>query len=731
MRKLLFLFVSALLPWLSVRSQKPVYKDAGQPVETRVKDLLNRMTLHEKVLQLNQYTFGENDNPNNIGTEVKNLPAEIGSLIYLHTDPKLRNRIQRKAMEESRLGIPILFGFDVIHGLRTVYPLAQACSFNPDLVTQACGMAAKESVLSGIDWTFSPMIDVARDPRWGRISECYGEDPYLNTVFGVASVKGYQGEKLSDPYSIAACLKHYVGYGVSEGGRDYRYTDISPQALWETYLPPYEACVKAGAATLMSSFNDISGVPATSNHYILTEILKNKWQHDGFVVSDWNAIEQLIYQGVAKDRKEAAYKAFHAGVEMDMRDNVYYEYLEQLVAEKKIEISQIDDAVARILRVKFRLGLFDEPYTKELTEQERYLQKEDIALAARLAEESMVLLKNEKNLLPLSSTVKRVALIGPMVKDRSDLLGAWAFKGQAEDVETIYEGMQKEFGDKVRLDYEQGCALDGNDESGFSAALKTAEASDVVVVCLGESKQWSGENASRSTIALPDIQEKLLLHLKQANKPIVLVLSSGRPLELIRLEPQVEAIIEMWQPGVAGGTPLAGILSGRVNPSGKLSVTFPLSTGQIPIYYNMRQSARPFDAMGDYQDIPTEPLYPFGYGLSYTTFTYSDAKLSSLKIKKNQKITAEVTVTNAGKVEGKETVLWYVSDPFCSISRPMKELKFFEKQSLKVGESRVFRFEIDPMRDLSYTDATGKRFLEAGEFIVSVGGRKLTFEVVD
>lgn len=733
MRKLLILFVSALLPWLSVRSQKPVYKDAGQPVEARVKDLLNRMTLHEKVLQLNQYTFGENDNPNNIGTEVKNLPAEIGSLIYLHTDPKLRNRIQRKAMEESRLGIPILFGFDVIHGLRTVYPisLAQACSFNPDLVTQACGMAAKESVLSGIDWTFSPMIDVTRDPRWGRISECYGEDPYLNTVFGVASVKGYQGEKLSDPYSIAACLKHYVGYGVSEGGRDYRYTDISPQALWETYLPPYEACVKAGAATLMSSFNDISGVPATSNHYILTEILKNKWRHDGFVVSDWNAIEQLIYQGVAKDRKEAAYKAFHAGVEMDMRDNVYYEYLEQLVAEKKIEISQIDDAVARILRVKFRLGLFDEPYTKELTEQERYLQKEDIALAARLAEESMVLLKNEKNLLPLSSTVKRVALIGPMVKDRSDLLGAWAFKGQAEDVETIYEGMQKEFGDKVRLDYEQGCALDGNDESGFSAALKTAEASDVVVVCLGESKQWSGENASRSTIALPDIQEKLLLHLKQANKPIVLVLSSGRPLELIRLEPQVEAIIEMWQPGVAGGTPLAGILSGRVNPSGKLSVTFPLSTGQIPIYYNMRQSARPFDAMGDYQDIPTEPLYPFGYGLSYTTFTYSDAKLSSLKIKKNQKITAEVTVTNAGKVEGKETVLWYVSDPFCSISRPMKELKFFEKQSLKVGESRVFRFEIDPMRDLSYTDATGKRFLEAGEFIVSVGGRKLTFEVVD
>ena len=733
MRRLVILSVWVLFPWLFVCSQTPVYKDAGQPVEKRVNDLLSRMNLREKVLQLNQYTFGENDNPNNIGKEVENLPAEIGSLIYLSIDPQLRNEIQRKAMEESRLGIPILFATDVIHGLRTVYPisLAQACSFNPDLVTRACRMAAKESVLSGINWTFSPMIDVARDPRWGRISECYGEDPYLNAVFGVASVKGYQGEKLSDPYSIAACLKHYVGYGVSEGGRDYRYTDISPQALWETYLPPYEAGVKAGVATVMSSFNDISGIPATSNHYLLTEVLKDKWGHDGFVVSDWNAIEQLIYQGVAKDRKEAAYKAFQAGLEMDMRDNVYGEYLEELVSEEKIQMAQIDEAVSRILRVKFRLGLFDKPYVEELPEKERYLQKEDITLASDLAEESMVLLKNENSVLPLSSSIKRIALIGPMVKDSSNLLGAWAFRGRAEDVETIYEGMQKEFGDKVQLDYAQGCALDGEDESGFFTALETAKASDVVVVCLGEAKQWSGENASRSTIALPSIQEKLLLYLKQANKPIVLVLSNGRPLELMRLESQVEAIIEMWQPGVAGGTPLAGILSGRVNPSGKLSVTFPLSTGQVPIYYNMRQSARPFGAMGDYQDIPTEPLYPFGHGLSYTTFTYSGAKLSSSKIRKDQKIMAEVKVTNTGKIEGKETVLWFVSDPFCSISRPMKELKYFEKRSLKVGESKVFRFEIDPMRDLSYTDATGKRFVEAGEFAVWVGNQKLIFEVVD
>ena len=734
---------------------KDVYEDPSAPIEARIADLLSQMTLEEKTCQMaTLYGSGRvlkdawptdgwsteiwKDGIGNIDEQANGLGKFGSELSYPYANSvKNRHEIQRWFVEQTRLGIPVDFTNEGIRGLchdrATMFPAqcGQGATWNKKLIREIAKVTANEAKALGYTNIYSPILDIAQDPRWGRVVECYGEDPYLNTVFGVASVKGYQGEKLSDPYSIAACLKHYVGYGVSEGGRDYRYTDISPQALWETYLPPYEAGVKAGAATLMSSFNDISGIPATSNHYILTEILKNKWQHDGFVVSDWNAIEQLIYQGVAKDRKEAAYKAFHAGVEMDMRDNVYCEYLEQLVAEKKIQVSQIDDAVARILRLKFRLGLFDEPYAKELIEQERYLQQEDIALAGRLAEESMVLLKNANNLLPFSSMIKKVAVIGPIAKDSVNLLGAWAFKGKAEDVETIYEGMQKEFGDKVRLDYEQGCALDGSDESGFSAALKTAEASDVVVLCLGESKQWSGENASRSTIALPDIQEKLLLHLKQANKPIVLVLSSGRPLELIRLEPQVEAIIEMWQPGVAGGTPLAGILSGRVNPSGKLSVTFPLSTGQIPVYYNMRQSARPFDAMGDYQDIPTEPLYSFGYGLSYTTFVYSDAKLSSLKIRKDQKITAEVTVTNAGKVEGKETVLWYVSDPFCTISRPMKELKFFEKQSLNAGESRVFRFDIDPMRDLSYTDATGKRFLEPGEFIVSVGGRKLTFEVVD
>ena len=711
----------------------PLYKDKNAPIENRISDLVKRMNFDEKVLQLNQYIAGENTNVNNIGEAIKKIPSGIGSLIFFGADPEIRNEIQKKAMEESRLGIPILFGFDVIHGFRTVYPisLAQACSWNPDLVKKAASIAGKEANQSGIDWTFSPMIDVSRDPRWGRVSECYGEDPYANSVFGVATVQGYQGNSLADSFSIASCLKHYVGYGISEGGRDYRSSDISRQALWETYFPPYEACVKAGAATLMSAFNDISGVPTTANYYTLTEVLKKQWKHDGFVVSDWEAIDQLIAQGVAKDRKEAGLKAFMAGVEMDMKDNIYLENFRQLVDEKKIPMSSIDDAVSRVLRVKFRLGLFDDPYTPVIEEKDRYLQPDDVVTARQLAEESIVLLKNDSEILPLSATIKKLAVIGPMAKDKGNLLGSWSFNGKATDVESIYEGLEKEFSDKLELNYAFGSDFDGNDESHFNEALAVARKSDILLVCLGEKKSWSGENATRSTIALPTIQEKLVAELQKLGKPIVLILSNGRPLELVRLEPMADAIVEIWQPGIAGGTPLAGILSGRVNPSGKLAITFPLTTGQIPTYYNMRQSARPTLNMGNYQDIPTEPLYWFGHGLSYTTFDYSDASLSSIQIHKNQLLTASVTVTNTGKSDGKETVLWYISDPACSISRPMKELKFFEKKEIKPGNNAVYSFEIDPMRDLGYVDETGKRFLEAGDFYIHVNNQKIKFELVN
>jgi beta-glucosidase len=718
--------------YTSAQTKNPIYQNKNAPIESRIKDLVSRMNLDEKILQLNQYTAGKNNNANNIGEAVKSIPAEIGSLIYFSSDPVYRNSIQKKAMEESRLGIPILFGFDVIHGFRTVYPisLGQACSWNPDLVSRAAAVAAKEAKLSGVDWTFSPMIDVARDPRWGRVSEGYGEDPYTNAVFGVATVKGYQGENLADQYSIAACLKHFVGYGESEGGRDYRYSDISRQSLWETYLPPYEACVKAGAATLMSSFNDISGVPGSANPYTLTEILKKRWKHDGFVVSDWDAIKQLINQGVAADRKEAGFKAFMAGIELDMTDQVYAQNLKQLVAEKKIPMSKIDDAVSRILRVKFRLGLFEKPYTSIVDENERYLLPESKAIAQQLATESMVLLKNNTSTLPINSSVKQIALIGPLATNKYNLLGNWASSGKEEDVESISEGLSKEFANKAEIKIAQGCDFDGNDEKGFAEALSVARGSDIVLVCIGEKKGWTGENGSRSTIALPAIQEKLVTELQKARKPIVLILSNGRPLELARLEPLADAILEIWQPGVAGGSSVAGILSGRINPSGKLSITFPLMTGQIPIYYNMRQPART-GGQGNYQDISSQPLYWFGHGLSYTTFQYGTPSLSSDKIKKNGKITAEVEVSNTGNVSGTETVLWFISDPACSISRPMKELKHFEKKEIIPGNKTTFRFEIDPMRDLSYVDSDGKKFLEAGAYYVIVNNQKIKFEIAE
>ncbi len=710
----------------------PAYKNPALPTEKRISDLIRRMTLDEKILQLNQYISGYNPNANNVGEIIKDIPAGIGSLLYFGNDPHVRNEFQRKAMQESRLGIPIIFGFDVIHGFRTIYPisLAQACSWNPKLVEEACAVAAQEAKLSGIDWTFSPMIDVSRDPRWGRVAECYGEDSYANSVFGVATVNGYQGKNLSDPYSIAACLKHYVGYGVSEGGRDYRYTDISKQALWETYIPPYEACVKAGAATVMSAFNDISGVPATANYYTLTEILKNRWQFDGFVVSDWNAVTQLVYQGLAAENKEAAYKAFLAGLEMDMKDNAYRENLAALVAEKKIPIKKIDEAVSRVLRIKFRLGLFENPYTTILDESNRYLQPEAKRIAEKLAAESMVLLKNSNNILPLKTEKKRIAIIGPLAKNNSEIMGAWSFNGKEEDTETFWDGCNKEFKNS-QLFYAKGCDLDGNDYSGFDEAICTAKNADMVLLFLGEMKTWSGENASRSSIALPAIQEKLMTELSKTGKPIVLVLSNGRPLELVRLEPLASAILEAWQPGTFGGSALAGILSGRINPSGKLAMTFPLTTGQIPIYYNMRQSARPFDKMGDYQDISTEPLYWFGHGLSYTTFEYGNVKLSAQSIKKSEKLLAEIEIKNTGNVDGAETVFWYISDPVSTISRPIKELKYFEKKVITAGNKSIFKFEIDPVRDLSYTDSNGKNNLEKGDFFIHVGNQRINFKLTE
>lgn len=707
----------------AIRPSTVLYKDPSVPVEIRVDDLLGRMTMDEKVMQLNQYTLGRNNNENNVGKVVGQLPAELGSVIYFGDDAVLRNAFQRRCMEESRLGIPCIFGYDMIHGYRTIYPisLAQACSWNVPLVERMTSYAAAEGRMTGVDWTFSPMIDVAHDPRWGRVSEGYGEDPYANAAFGAATVRGYQGKSLADSTTIAACLKHFVGYGASEAGRDYVYTEISPQTLWDTYLLPYKACVDAGAVTLMSSFNDISGIPGSANHYTMTEILRNRWKHKGFVVSDWGAIEQLVNQGNAADKKEAGLHSFNAGLDMDMMNHSYDKYLAELVEEGKVDPARLDESVRRVLRVKMQLGLFENPYTPEFPG--RYNRPGAKATAKQLAAESMVLLKNDStNLLPLSG-VKRIAVVGPLSKSSASLLGSWFGRGRFDEVVTVLQGITDRFAPEAEIRCAEGCSFDKIVPEELAKAVDTARWADVVILCLGEQQRWSGENASRSTIALPDVQLQLAREIAATGKPVVMLLSSGRPLDISQMEPLANAILEIWQPGTTGGTAVAEILAGDINPSGKLSMTFPRSTGQIPIYYNRRGAARRHQ--GFYQDIPSTPLYPFGHGLSYTTFTYGEPTVSATTFKKGDKITVTVPVTNTGSRTGAETVMWFTADPVASVTRPLMELKHFEKRELKPGETATFTFTIDPMKHLSFPDSDGNRILEPGDFKVMVGPHTL------
>lgn len=706
---------------------KMLYKDAKAPIEERIEDLLSRMTLKEKVMQLNQYTLGRNNIENNKGEEVKDIPAEIGSLIYFPTDPELRNRMQRHAMKDSRLGIPILFGYDAIHGFRTIFPipLGQACSWNTDLVEKACRVSAQECRMSGVDWTFSPMIDVSRDPRWGRVAEGYGEDPYANGVFAKASVKGYQGANLANGMSVAACLKHYVGYGASEAGRDYVYTEISRQTLWDTYLPPYKIGVDAGAATIMSSFNDISGVPGSANHYTLTEVLRNKWSFKGMVVSDWGAIMQLQSQGLAKDLKDAGMYAMNAGLDMDMMSHSYDTYLEVLVNEGKVSLASVDEAVRSVLRVKFQLGLFENPYTPTSKPSERFLKSESRQVASQMASESMVLLKNN-GILPLKG-VGKIAVMGPMADDAHDMLGCWWGHGENQDVVKLLTGITQEFGKSAEVRYTLGCDFDGDDQTDFSQAKELAKWADVVILCMGEKGSWSGENNSHAKIELPEIQQQLIEIVHKAGGKIVLALASGRPVILGSAVQASDAILEIWHPGILGGEALAGILSGRYNPSGKLAMTFPYSQGQIPIYYNRRNSARRHQ--GFYKDMTSEPLYPFGYGLSYTHFTYGVPVADKLTVSKDDHFSITIPVTNDGGMNGKEAVLWYVSVPYSSITRPCKELKFFEKKMIRKGETVNYVFDVDVERDLGYVDDQGHRFVEAGEVSILVGGQKLKIHI--
>lgn len=728
--------VSAELP--------PPYRQAALPREQRIADLLDRMTPEEKFDQLHQAGTGD-ANPNNLASRADDLRATYGSFIL--GGPQLiretRNALQRRAVHGTRLGIPALFGADVIHGYRAItpIPLAQACTWDPGLVERGCAMTAAVTRAQGIDWTFAPMVDHCIDARWGRIAETFGESPYASGVYAAASVRGFQGASLDRPDTIAACLKHYVGYGAAEGGRDYSYTEISPQTLWEMHLPSFEAGVQAGARAVMSAFNDLSGVPTSANRYTLTEILRNRWGFTGLVVSDWNSVLQLTHQGFAASGAEAAQKAINAGVDLNMADGLYRMYLPSLLVSGGVTMATVDEAVRRVLRVKFELGLFEHPYTESSALAGAAPTAAQLELTEELAARSIVLLKNT-GVLPLPASAKNIALIGPLARNSGALLGAWAQQGRPEETPNIEDALRERLPAGAVLRTTPGGTVDGKGPDDLAAAVAVARESDLVILCVGEEAGMSGENAARSTLRLAGRQAELALAVAATGRPVVLVIVSGRPIELQVLEEKMGAIVAAWQGGSRAGAALADILLGRRNPSGRLAVTWPRTTGQIPIYHNMRPRAR-LGQEGAYQDIATTPLYEFGHGLSYTTFSYgpllldhhpikgklldpktsmnSPLRTERSTIKAGEQLVAETTVTNTGTREGVETVFWYIRDPVASITRPLKELKYFEQASIAPGASHVFRFVIDPLRDLSFPDADGRRRLESGSFEVTAG----------
>lgn len=703
------------------------YRNPALPIEQRVDDLLKRMTLDEKVDQLMQITVGADSNPNNLGSGHSFRPT-IGSVLSYFGGTRNRNAFQRLAVEETRLGIPIIWGCDVIHGWRTGFPipLAQACSWNPDIVEAGCRVAARESYAEGVDWTFSPMLDVPHDPRWGRVMEGYGEDPLAAGVFGAAAVRGYQSEDPSQPGTVAACLKHFVGYAASEAGHDYAYTDISSRMLHETYLPPFQAAVEAGAMTVMSSFNDITGTPAVINHYTLTEVLRNRWNFRGFVVSDWDGVVQLVYQGYTSDPEEMCRAALSAGNDMEMNSSAYRN-IPKLLESGRLKIEVVDEAVRRVLRIKFAKGLFEHPYHEEVAPETVSLQPEALELAREAARASMVLLKNEKNTLPLNpDSLRSIALIGPGAADREAAAGAWPGAIDAQTIPTLLEVLPGFF-PKSEIHYARGCDFTSDSTEQFAEAVEAAEKSDLVILALGEGAGRTGENRSYTDIALPGKQLELLRKIAAVGRPVVLLVSSGRPILYPELEPLADAILHIWECGHGAAAGCCDILTGAYNPSGRLAITFPRSVGQIPIYYNHHHRARDEKAEwgGRYFDLDDSPMYPFGYGLSYTSYEYSDLEISV------EDLTAQVTLRNTGKRAGRETVFWYLSDPEATLTQPIRRLIAFEQVDLAPGEERHLTLQLDRMHDLAYIDPTGKEVFEPGRFILSVGGEKAEFTVAE
>ncbi|WP_294503003.1 glycoside hydrolase family 3 N-terminal domain-containing protein [uncultured Victivallis sp.] len=695
------------------------YRNPALPVEERLEDLLNRMTLDEKCDQLLQTTIGPDVNPNNLGDGGEFRPS-IGSILSYFGGAHKRNEFQRRAVEGTRLGIPIIWGMDVIHGWRTGFPvpLAQACTWNPETVEACCRVAAKECSAEGIDWTFAPMVDIPNDPRWGRVMESFGEDPYASGLFARASVRGYQTADPSAPDAVAACLKHFAGYAASEGGRDYSYSDISARKLHEIYLPSFHAGVDEGALTLMSSFNDVTGTPAVVNRYLMTEILRDRWGFSGFVVSDWDSFRQLKAQGFSGDPEKVAIRCLSAGNDMEMVSECF-KLLPELVRSGRLAEAVVDEAVRRVLRVKFKLGLFEHPYTEEQPVEATALLPEYRRLARKAAQQCAVLLKNENSLLPLDpASIRTVALVGPVAEDAAALVGNWRGNVDPATVPTLADVIG-EFFPQSRIITVPGCGFETAAEGEIASAVEAARGADVILAALGEEWNRSGENCSRADIALPAVQRNLLHGLAATGKPVVLLVSAGRPILYPELEPCANAILHLWQGGHEAARACFDLLTGECNPSGRLAMTFPRSMGQIPIYYNEHRRARP--DQGYYHDLEESPMYPFGYGLSYTSFTYSD-----LSIKED--LTASVKVTNAGERRGTETVFLYLSDPEAELTQPARRLIAFRQLELAPGESRVVRFELDKMRDLAYTGPAGERIFEEGEFVLSTAGLTISFE---
>lgn len=706
---------------------------AQKSIDQKVTELMAKMTLEEKIGQLNQY----NDDITATGPITKDADkagqvraGKLGSILNAVGTKNTKNW-QDQAMQ-SRLKIPLLFGQDVIHGFRTTFPipLGETATWDMNLIEKSARIAATEASAYGIHWTFAPMVDIGRDPRWGRVMEGAGEDTYLGTLVGKARVKGFQGNGLGNKDAVMACAKHFAAYGAAVGGRDYNSVDMSLRQLHETYLPPFKAVSDMGVATFMNSFNDINGIPATGNKYIQRDLLKGVWNFQGFVVSDWGSIGEMIPHGFSKDNKDAALKAIIAGSDMDMESRSYTNHLAELVKEGKVDIQLIDDAVRRILTKKYELGLFDDPYRfiNEKREKEQANNPEHRKFAREIGAKSIVLLKNENQLLPLSPTTKKVAIIGPFAKATVENHGFWsiAFPDDSQRIVTQFDGIKAQLDKNSELLYAKGCNANDNDKSLFAEAVETAKKADVVIMTLGEGHAMSGEAKSRSNIHFSGVQEDLLKEIAKTGKPIILMINAGRPLVFDWASENIPTIVYTWWLGTEAGNSIADVLFGKINPGGKLPMTFPRNEGQIPIYYNHYNTGRPAKNNTDrnyvsaYIDLDNDPAYPFGFGLSYTTFQYSDVNVSATQLKGNQTLTASVTLTNSGNYDGEEVVQLYIRDLVGKVVRPVKELKGFQKIFLKKGESKTVSFNITP-EDLKFYDDELNFDWESGEFDIMIG----------